>query len=322
MSATRASQVHWTISAVVIFVFLFVAIFSPVIAPYDPLAVHTSVALKPPSAKFIMGTDELGRDIFSRLIYGARVSLLVGFGSVAIGTVIGVILGLTSAYFGGRYDLSIQRLIDALQAFPPLVLAMVMVTTLGPSVRNVILAIAITGIATRARVVRGTALSLMQNSYVDAARALGCSNMRIMMRYILPNSWAPIIVISTASLGVAIIAESSLSFLGLGPPPPDPNLGCDAQRQCPQLHVDRALARSGARYRDYPDRARLQSPGRHPPRRPRPAPARHTLAPRTHCALRGSNGPPCQEGTVGVRAPTQGRVLTFKLGDRGSTTAK
>jgi peptide/nickel transport system permease protein len=214
-----------TISMVVIIVFAVVAITAQIIAPYDPLAVHTSVALRPPNTHFIMGTDELGRDIFSRLIYGARVSLFVGFGSVAIGTVIGIILGLTSAYFGGSYDLAVQRFIDALQSFPPLVLAMVMVTTLGPSVRNVILAIAITGIATRARVVRGTALSLMQNTYVDAARALGCSNFRIMMRYILPNSWAPIIVISTASLGVAIIAESSLSFLGLGPPPPTPTWG-------------------------------------------------------------------------------------------------
>jgi peptide/nickel transport system permease protein len=214
-----------TISMVIIVVFAAVAIFAPVVAPHDPLAVHTSVALKPPNARFIFGTDELGRDIFSRLIYGARTSMLVGFGSVAIGTGIGILLGLTSAYFGGTYDLLVQRFIDALQSFPPLVLAMVMVTTLGPSVRNVILAIAITGIATRARVVRGTALSLMENTYVDAARALGCSNVRIMMRYILPNSWAPIIVISTASLGVAIIAESSLSFLGLGPPPPTPTWG-------------------------------------------------------------------------------------------------
>ena len=214
-----------TISAVVIVVFIFTAAFAPLLAPHDPLAVHTSVALKPPNTRFIMGTDELGRDIFSRLIYGARVSLFVGFGSVAIGTVIGVVLGLTSAFFGGAFDLVSQRFIDALQAFPPLLLAMVMVTTLGPSVRNVILAIAITGIASRARVVRGTALSLMQNPYVDAARVIGCSNLRIMMRYILPNAWAPIIVISTAALGVAIIVESSLSFLGLGPPPPNPTWG-------------------------------------------------------------------------------------------------
>jgi peptide/nickel transport system permease protein len=214
-----------SISAIVIVVFVVVAVFAPAIAPHDPLVVHTSVALKPPNARFIMGTDELGRDIFSRLIYGARVSLLVGFGSVAIGTTIGVLLGLTSAFFGGGYDLFVQRFIDALQAFPPLILAMVMVTTLGASLTNVIIAISITGIASRARVIRGTALSLMENSYVDAARAIGCSNIRIMLRYILPNAWAPIIVLTTYSLGVAIIAESSLSFLGLGPPPPAPTWG-------------------------------------------------------------------------------------------------
>jgi len=226
-SLLRTARRKYTgsISAVVIVVFIFVAVFAPFIAPHDPLGVHTSVALKPPSTHFIMGTDELGRDIFSRLIYGARVSLTVGFGSVAIGTGIGVLIGLTSAYFGGAYDLFMQRVIDALQAFPPLVLAMVMVTTLGASLWHVMLAIAITGIATRARVVRGTALSLQQNTYVDAARAIGCSNWRIMLRYILPNAWAPIIVLSTASLGVAIIAEASLSFLGLGPPPPTPTWG-------------------------------------------------------------------------------------------------
>jgi peptide/nickel transport system permease protein len=214
-----------TFSLIVILIFLFTAIFAPVIAPYDPLAVHTSQALKPPSRTYIMGTDELGRDVFSRLIYGARVSMLVGFGSVAIGTVIGVFIGLTSAYWGGSYDMVSQRFIDALQAFPPLLLAMVLVTTLGASVRNVILAIAITGIASRARVVRGTCLSLKENSYIDAARVIGCSNFRIMFRYILPNAWAPIIVISTAALGVAIIVEASLSFLGLGPPPPTPTWG-------------------------------------------------------------------------------------------------
>jgi peptide/nickel transport system permease protein len=214
-----------SISAVIIVVFVVVAVFAPFIAPHDPLSVHTAVALRPPNVHYIFGTDELGRDIFSRLIYGARVSMIVGFGSVAIGTGIGIIIGLTSAYFGGAYDLIMQRAVDALQAFPPLVLAMVMVATMGASVRNVIFAIAITGIATRARVVRGTALSIQENTYVDAAKAVGCSNFRIMLRYILPNAWAPIIVLSTASLGTAIIAESSLSFLGLGPPPPTPTWG-------------------------------------------------------------------------------------------------
>lgn len=214
-----------SISLVVIVVIVGMAALAPLIAPHDPLGVHTAVALHAPNRTYILGTDELGRDIYSRVLYGARVSLWVGFSVVFISTVVGIAIGLSSAYFGGSYDLFMQRFIDSLQAFPGLVLAMVMVTTLGESVTNVILAITITSIAGKSRVIRGTALSLMQNSYVDAARAMGCSNLRIMIRYILPNAWAPIIVITTSSLGVAIIAEASLSFLGLGPPPPTPTWG-------------------------------------------------------------------------------------------------
>jgi len=149
----------------------------------------------------------------------------VGLGSVAIGVLFGVFLGITSAYFGGRYDLIVQRFIDALQSFPSLVLAMVIVATLGSSVFHVTLAIAITMIATKTRVIRGAALSLKQNSYVEAARVIGASHAHIMMRYILPNAWAPIIVLASATLGQAIIREASLSFLGLGPPPPNPTWG-------------------------------------------------------------------------------------------------
>jgi peptide/nickel transport system permease protein len=214
-----------TISLLVIIVFVLAAVLASVIAPDDPLAVHTAVALHPPSSAYIFGTDELGRDIFSRLLYGARVSLWVGFSSVFMSTAIGVVIGLSSAYFGGAYDLTMQRFVDALQSFPGLVLAMVMVTVLGESVTNVIIAITIVSIAGKSRVVRGAALSVGQNVYVDAARATGCTNLRIMARYILPNIWAPVIVISTASLGTAIIAEASLSFLGLGPPPPTPTWG-------------------------------------------------------------------------------------------------
>ena len=134
-------------------------------------------------------------------------------------------LGLTSAYIGGRYDLIVQRFIDSLQAFPSLVLAMVLVATLGASLFNVIVAIAISLVATKARVIRGASLSILQNQYIDAARVIGASNVRIMMTYILPNVWAPIIVLFSASLGSAIIREASLSFLGMGTPPPDPTWG-------------------------------------------------------------------------------------------------
>jgi len=184
-----------TASALVIVVFVFVAFSASYITPHDPLAVHTSVALRAPSSHYLLGTDELGRDLLSRLIYGARISLLVGFSSVAIGTAIGVFLGLTSGYFGGSYDMTVQRFIDALQAFPALVLAMVMVATLGPSLRNVVLAISIIGIASRARVVRGTALSLMQNSYIDAARAIGCSVGQIVKSLVFTAAGRPVVAL-------------------------------------------------------------------------------------------------------------------------------
>ena len=214
-----------TASAVAIVVFVVVAVFAPSIAPYDPIALESINRLDAPSAAHLLGTDELGRDQFSRIIYGARVSLIVGLASVAIGVVFGVFLGLTSAYIGGRYDLIVQRFIDSLQAFPSLVLAMVLVATLGASLFNVIVAIAISLVATKARVIRGASLSILQNQYIDAARVIGASNVRIMMTYILPNVWAPIIVLFSASLGSAIIREASLSFLGMGTPPPDPTWG-------------------------------------------------------------------------------------------------
>src|SRR5215203_222914 len=214
-----------TISAMVILTFILAAIAAPIIAPYDPIAVDTSVSLRAPYTDHIFGTDELGRDLFSRILHGARISLFVGMGSVLTGVVIGVALGILCAYVGGRFDLFVQRFIDALQAFPSLVLAMVLVATLGASVMNVLIAIAITQIATKTRVVRGAALSLKENSYVDAARVLGSSHSRIMFKHILPNCWAPIIVLISATLGQAIIREASLSFLGLGPPPPNPTWG-------------------------------------------------------------------------------------------------
>ena len=214
-----------TFAALVLLAFFGAALFAPLLAPYDPLEPHTDSVLTPPSASYLLGTDELGRDLASRLLYGARISLLVGFGAVTLQLAIGVTLGLTSGYFGGRFDLVTQRLIDALQAFPPLILALVMVATLGASVLNVILAVALIGIATKARVVRGATLSLMQNAYVESARTIGASHGRIMLRYILPNAFAPIVVLTSASLGTAIVAESSLSFLGLGPPPPNPTWG-------------------------------------------------------------------------------------------------
>jgi peptide/nickel transport system permease protein len=214
-----------TFGAVIILFLVLTAIIGPVIAPYDPIEVNTDIALQAPTAAHPFGTDELGRDILSRIIHGSRVSLTVSLGAVGISLVLGIFVGLTSAYFGGKYDIIMQRIMDGLLAFPSLVLAMVIVATLGSSLTNVIIAIAIHPIATRSRVLRGTALSIMQNQYVDAARAIGSSNNRIMLQHVLPNCWAPMIVLVSIALGTAILAESSLSFLGLGPPPPNPTWG-------------------------------------------------------------------------------------------------
>ena len=212
-------------AAIILLLAFAIALLAPVIAPYDPLEVNTSVHLQPPGGAHLLGTDELGRDLLSRVMYGARISLMVGISAVMLGTVFGIFLGITSAFFGGFYDLLVQRFIDSLQAFPSLVLALVMVATLGSSVTNVIMAIAITLVATKARVVRATTLSLMQNQYVDGARVIGCTSPYIMVKYILPNAWPVIIVLFSLSIGQAIIREASLSFLGLGPPPPTPTWG-------------------------------------------------------------------------------------------------
>lgn len=224
-----------TASAFMILLLILVAIFAPVIAPYDPIEVDTPIRLQAPQLAHLMGTDELGRDIFSRIIFGSRVSLLVGLSAVTIGLVVGLILGLTSAYFGGRYDLLIQRFIDAWQAFPGLILALVMVAILGQSLLNVIIAISFTGIASKTRVIRGTALSVLQNDYVTSARACGCTDVHIMLRYVLANSLAPIFVVFSITVGGAILQEASLSFLGLGPPPPDPTWGAMVSGSARQL---------------------------------------------------------------------------------------
>ncbi len=214
-----------SMSAVVIVIFIGVAVFASTVAPHNPLEVNTDDRLLSPNTTFLLGTDELGRDLLSRIVHGSRVSLFVGLVSTLMGTIIGVSLGLTSAYFRGSYDLVVQRFVDSLQAFPNLVLAMVMVATLGSSLLNVTLAIALGTLPIKTRVARGTAMGIMGNTYIDSARAIGSSGLRIMVRHLLPNAVAPIIVMFTISLGAAILAESSLSFLGLGPPPPNPTWG-------------------------------------------------------------------------------------------------
>ena len=213
------------VGAVIMLVFVFAAVFADFIAGYDPTRTNALAALTPPAQAHWFGADNMGRDIYSRIIYGARISLAVGIGSTALGCFFGVILGLASGYIGGWVDLVIQRIVDVLQAVPLLVLALVMAAALGPALDNTIIAIAIPLIPYTARVVRASTLTLREQPFVEAARAVGMSEFRIAVRHVLPNTLAPLIVIATAQLGAAILTEASLSFLGLGVPEPHPSWG-------------------------------------------------------------------------------------------------
>ncbi len=213
------------VGAVIMAAFVLVAVFADFIAAYDPIRTNSLISLAPPSAGHLFGADQMGRDIFSRIIYGARISLAVGLGSTALGCFFGVVLGLASGYIGGWVDLVIQRIVDVLQAVPLLVLALVMAAALGPALDNTIVAIAIPLVPYTARVVRSSTLTLREQPFVEAARAVGMSEFRIAVRHVLPNTLAPLIVIATAQLGAAILTEASLSFLGLGVPEPHPSWG-------------------------------------------------------------------------------------------------
>lgn len=210
---------------VIMTLFVFTAIFADFIARYDPLTIDAARALGRPSLSHWMGTDSFGRDVFSRIIHGARISLAVGIGSTALGGTIGVIVGLTSGYLSGWVDLVFQRVSDVLQALPLLVLALIMTAALGPSLPNVIIAIAIPLIPTVSRVIRANTLALRELPFIEAAKSIGMSEVRIALRHVLPNTLAPLIVLATAQLGSAILTEASLSFLGLGIPEPYPSWG-------------------------------------------------------------------------------------------------
>ncbi len=210
---------------VIMLLIAFAAIFANVLQTHDPIATDAAVTLAPPSAVHWLGTDHLGRDIYSRILHGARVSLLVGLGSTLVASVLGGVIGLLSGYVGGKTDLVVQRVMDILQGLPLLVLALVMAAALGPSIPNVILAISIPIMPRAARVIRSSVLSIREFQYVEAARALGLTHLRIAFRHILPNTVGPFIVLGTAQLGSAILVEAALSFLGLGVPEPYPSWG-------------------------------------------------------------------------------------------------
>jgi ABC-type dipeptide/oligopeptide/nickel transport system permease subunit len=213
------------VALVIIVLILGAAIFADVIAPYDPLQMHGTAVMQPPSERFIMGTDNLGRDMFSRIIHGSRISLAVGISSVVLSLVIGVFLGMVSGYFEGRVDMIIQRIMDAALAFPGIVFALAVLAALGPGLVNVSIAIAFTMIPRNNRIVRGSVLSEKQSLYVEAARVSGCGGNSVMWRHILPNVTAPIIIIAATELGTAVLLEATLSFLGVGVPPPQPSWG-------------------------------------------------------------------------------------------------
>jgi len=210
---------------VIILLMVLTAIFADVVAPYDPHAINQRIQFTAPGGSHWFGTDEFGRDLFTRIVYGARIALFIGLTAAFVGATLGGILGVVSAYLGGRVDLYLQRLIDVMLAFPLLILALAIVTVLGRSIPNVVLAIAIPIIPRTARIVRSNALSVKENMYVEAARAVGSSHSWVILRHIVPNVMAPYLIMLTAQFGNAILVEASLSFLGLGTAEPTPSWG-------------------------------------------------------------------------------------------------
>jgi ABC-type dipeptide/oligopeptide/nickel transport system permease subunit len=202
-----------------------VAIAAPLIAPHDPLMANFRQMAKPPGEVSWFGTDQLGRDVFSRVIHGSRISLAIALAAVLLGTTLGALWGLACGFFGGRFDILSQRAMEFMQSFPDLILAMAIAMALGAGTGTVIVAIAITRIPFGGRVIRSVVLSLKEMPFVEAARGLGASNRRLMFRHILPQCIAPFLILATAHLGVAIIIEASLGFLGVGIPPPTPTWG-------------------------------------------------------------------------------------------------
>jgi peptide/nickel transport system permease protein len=213
------------IGALIMIAFVATAIFADAIATFDPLSTNARASLARPGGEHVLGADFMGRDVLARIIYGARISLAVGLGATALGCIIGMVVGLMSGFFGGWLDLIVQRFIDIMQSLPLLVMALVMAASLGPSLPNTIIAIAIPLVPNVARIIRSNTLSLREMPYVEAARAIGMSELRIAVSHVLPNTLAPLIVLATAQFGSAILVESALAFLGLGIPEPHPSWG-------------------------------------------------------------------------------------------------
>jgi peptide/nickel transport system permease protein len=213
------------IGAALFLAMILVAIFAPQLAPHDPLEIRGGLTYRLPGSAAFFGTDKFGRDIFSRVIYGARISLYVGTLTVAFGTTFGLLVGLFSGYIGGVFDTLVQRVVDSFQAFPPLILALAVVAALGQHLNNVVFALAVVTWPVASRVVRSAVLSQRKMLYVEAARSMGCRDARIVLRHILPNVFSVYLILATSALGAAILTEAALSFLGAGIPPPTPSWG-------------------------------------------------------------------------------------------------
>lgn len=213
------------VSVIYIAIIVFVALFAPYIAPFNPLAQNLSSRFQPPGWPHIFGLDEYGRDIFSRIIYGAQVSIQVGVEVVSLAMITGVTVGTLAGYYGGKIDLVLMRIADIFLAFPGLVLAIGITAALGPGIYNVVLALAITSWPTYARVIRSETLALREIEYITSARVMGAGRLRIILSHVVPNTLPPVLVLASLGMGVAILSEAGLSFLGLGIQPPNPSWG-------------------------------------------------------------------------------------------------
>ena len=213
------------LGAALLLVMVVLAIFAGQIEPYNPIATNQREALQAPGGSHLLGTDQYGRDILSRVIEGARISLYVGLGATVAAIVVATVIGVVSAYFGGAVDYVVQRLVDAVQAVPGLIMLISVLVILGPSITNVILALAFRSSITTSRIVRGASLGVLAHPYIEAGRVIGASSMRLMVRHVVPNIIPPVIIVATVQFGAAILAEASLSFLGYGVPPPKPTWG-------------------------------------------------------------------------------------------------
>lgn len=233
-------RIHWTLDLLIqliktkplgafggllVLILVFTAVFAPFLAKFDPDTIIERERLEPPGHTYYFGTDPLARDVFSRIVYGARVSLIVGFGAVGLNLLLSTTIGVVSGYFGGKVDVILQRIVDAFMAFPYLIVMLTLMAILGPGIGNVIIAFGIASFAASSRVVRSAVLAIKSSDYVIAAKSVGAKEITIIIFHILPNIAAPIIVLATLGLGGAILAEAALSFLGFGVPPPAPSWG-------------------------------------------------------------------------------------------------